>query len=230
MANPLLFKSLAGVGGVAAATGAAIGIPKLLAEEEHLVSELIATHNPDKRLISLTNLKDEAWKQSWEAYRNDNKSAAKGYDTFKLPDWSGPISQAITSADAVQSFLDACANNSKRKVVTGSKLYEEVLRYCTRDTTISDLVTESKRTPLSKTTQNASAQEWRDAWAAYVRDNASDTGDAWSITSYSTEKAKANQNQAVSEDFRSKCEQHLASTSIKDAKLIEQVKAWCTRA
>ncbi|AEW45788.1 hypothetical protein MHC_04660 [Mycoplasma haemocanis str. Illinois] len=230
MASPLFFKSLVGVGGVSVVTtGAVIGIPKLLAEKEYLVSELIAIHNPEKRLITSTEVGDSAWKKSWQDYRTVNKNAAKDNDTFKLPDWNGPISQDITSTDTVKSFLDACFSNSKKKVVTGSKLYEEVLRYCTRDTTIFDLVTESKRIPLSKTTQNANSPEWRSAWNSYVRDNSDDTGDAWNINSYGTEKAKVNQDHAVSEDFRSKCETNLASTLIKDAKLIEQVKSWCTK-
>ncbi|AEG73484.1 hypothetical protein MHF_1248 [Mycoplasma haemofelis Ohio2] len=227
MANPLLFKSLAGAGGVAAATGAALGIPKLLEEKEKPVSELIKIHNPEKRLITATAVGDSAWKKAWQAYRTTNKSAPVGKDTFQLSDWSGVISGDINATDdAKKTLLDACSLNSKKKVLQDSQLYKDVLSYCTRDTTISDLVTESKKTVLSKIGTQTSDPKWKAAWERYRLANKGLSTDAWSVSGFSSAKDNANQN--ALDGFRDQCESKLASTSIKDMKLLEQVKSWCT--
>ncbi|CBY93149.1 hypothetical protein HF1_11410 [Mycoplasma haemofelis str. Langford 1] len=228
MNSSLALKSLAGIGGVLAATGAAIGIPKLLEDKRQLISKLIEIHNPKKRLITATSLDDPSWKKSWEAYRKANKDAAKGKDTFQLPDWSGPISESISEVSAVQSLLNACSSNSKKKSSLDSPLYQDVLKYCTRDTLISDLLKESGRKLLSKTRNNANSAEWRGVWAAYVKVNTENTGDAWGISSYQTEKAKSGDSFSVSDDFMTKCESKLASSSIEDKTLLDQVKSWCT--
>ncbi|AEW45783.1 hypothetical protein MHC_04635 [Mycoplasma haemocanis str. Illinois] len=226
MANPLLFKSLAGVGGVAAVTGAAIGIPKLLAEKEQSISDLIKTKNPEKRLISATAVGDGAWKKAWQAYRTANKSALVSEDTFRLSDWSGVISGEIKDTDdAKQTFLDACFVNSKKKVLSNSQLYKDVLNYCTRDTTISDLVTDSKKTVLSKEIQK-SDPKWKAAWERYRLANKDLGTDTWAASGFSS--AKDNADQDALEGFRDQCESKLSSSSIHDKNLLEQVKSWCT--
>ncbi|AEG73470.1 hypothetical protein MHF_1232 [Mycoplasma haemofelis Ohio2] len=226
MANSLLFKSLAGIGGVSAATGAAIGIPKLLEDKGTLISELIRTKNPDKRLITSQSLEDADWKKSWEAYRKVNKDAPKGKDTFQLPDWSGSISGAIGAGDnAIKGLLDACASKSNQKALPDSQLYKDVLAYCTRGTLISDLIKDSGKTALSKNSA-VDAKEWKDAWERYRLANKSSGTDAWSVSTFST--VKENANQSPPEDFRTKCETHLKSTDISNSELLERVKDWCT--
>ncbi|AEW45762.1 hypothetical protein MHC_04530 [Mycoplasma haemocanis str. Illinois] len=228
MANPLFFKSLAGIGGVSVAAGAAIGIPKLLEDKGQLISKLIETHNPNKRLITSKSLDDSNWKKIWAAYRTANKDVAKGKDIFRLPDWNGPISGDISEEKAVQSLLNACSEKFHQKALPNSRLYQDVLKYCTRDALISDLIKESGRKPLSKSENNANSAEWRGAWASYVKVNAENTGDAWGINNYQSEKSKSGDSFEVSEDFRNKCESKLASNSIDDKTLLEQVKSWCT--
>ncbi|AEW45768.1 hypothetical protein MHC_04560 [Mycoplasma haemocanis str. Illinois] len=226
MPNPLFFKSLAVVGGVSVAAGAAIGIPQLLSNRGQTISELIKTRNPEKRLISSPSLEDSDWKKSWEAYRKDNKGAVKGKDTFQLPDWSGPISEAISDGvNALQSLLNACSEKSNQKVLPDSKLYKDVLSYCTRGTLISDLIKDSGKTALSKTA-SVDTKEWKDAWERYRLANKSSSTDVWGVNTFST--VKENANQSPPEDFRTKCETHLKSSDISNLELLERVKNWCT--
>ncbi|CBY93142.1 hypothetical protein HF1_11340 [Mycoplasma haemofelis str. Langford 1] len=225
MANSLLFKSLAGIGGVSAATGATIGIPKLLEDKGELISELIKTKNPDKRLITSQSLEDADWKKSWEDYRKANKNAKNGEDTFQLSDWS-PITTEITSTAASQSLLNACSSNSKKRAVESSQLYRDVLNYCTRDTLISDLLKESGRTPLLKS-EAATSPEWKKAWESYRVANKDKSEDAWKLQGFDGQKNQ--EGQQAWDTFMNQCETNLKSKEISNSLLLSQVKDWCTK-
>ncbi|CBY93145.1 hypothetical protein HF1_11370 [Mycoplasma haemofelis str. Langford 1] len=225
MANSLLFKSLAGIGGVSAVTGAAIGIPKLLEDKGELISELIKTKNPNKRLITSQSLEDADWKKSWEDYRKANKNAKKGEDSFQLSDWSGSITTDITDSTASQSLLNACSSNSKKRVVESSQLYKDVLNYCTRDTLISDLLKESGKTPLLKS-EAANSAGWKAAWERYRIANKDKDSDDWKLQDFNGQKNQASQQ--AWETFRTQCETNLNSKDISKSVFLEQVKDWCT--
>ncbi|AEW45758.1 hypothetical protein MHC_04510 [Mycoplasma haemocanis str. Illinois] len=189
MANPLFFKSLAGIGGVSVAAGAAIGIPKLLEDKGKLVSELIKEKDPGKRLITSKSLDDPYWKKAWEDYRKVNKDAAKGQDAFKLFDWGGQITTSITSTEAPQSLVNSCSFNTTKRVSHDSQLYKNVLKYCTRDSLISDLIKDSGKTPLLKS-EDASSSEWKAAWERYRLANQG-SEDAWKLSGFSGQKNRA---------------------------------------
>ncbi|AEG73462.1 hypothetical protein MHF_1224 [Mycoplasma haemofelis Ohio2] len=128
MANSLLFKSLAGVGGIAAATGAAIGIPKLLEDKGELISELIKTKNPNKRLITSKSLEDADWKKAWESYRVANKD--KSEDAWKLQGFDGQKNQE--GQRAWDTFRTQCETNLKSKEISNSLLLSQVKDWCTK--------------------------------------------------------------------------------------------------
>ncbi|CBY93241.1 hypothetical protein HF1_12330 [Mycoplasma haemofelis str. Langford 1] len=227
MDNSLALKSLLGLGGVSAATGAAIGIPKLLGDKEELVSTLLKNKNPEKRLISSKEVGDASWKKAWEIYRKDNKNASKGKDTFQLSDWTGSISTNITDSDnATQSFLNACSSHSSKKTLFDSQLYKDVLKYCTRDTLISDLVSDLGKTALSKSSKNADSAEWKGAWERYRAINKNLQEDIWKLSEFSSKKDQ--DDQSALEDLRTKCETHLNSKEISNKVFLGQVVDWCT--
>ncbi|CBY93238.1 hypothetical protein HF1_12300 [Mycoplasma haemofelis str. Langford 1] len=227
MSNSLAFKSLLGLGGVSAVTGAAIGIPKLLSDdkrEEHLISDLIKVKNPEKRLISSKEVGDSAWKKAWEVYRNENKLASKGKDAFQLLDWNDPILGDISVSDeANKGLIDICFENSGKRSSLDSQLYRDVLKYCTRDTKISDLIRDAGKTVLIK---GGDSNQWKKAWERYRLAHQGSGTDPWTIDKFSENKSKA--DQPASEDFQNKCVERLERASISDVKLIDEVTKWCT--
>ncbi|AEW45157.1 hypothetical protein MHC_01455 [Mycoplasma haemocanis str. Illinois] len=187
------------------------------------ISSLLRSVNPEKRLITATEVKDADWKSSYKLYRDQNKNNEK--DIWNLKGWSKPTTP-VTLTDATQEFLSACDANSKVEV-SGKEdpLYKQVLAYCTRNTLVSDLIKEeNKGKQLLDTSGSEQETEWKAAWGVYRTQNKDKN--PWGINNWETEKDK----ETLPSDYKSKCEEKIKQPAHKlEDENYKNVLAWCTK-
>ncbi|CBY93127.1 hypothetical protein HF1_11190 [Mycoplasma haemofelis str. Langford 1] len=220
-----LSKGLAGAAGAASGTGAlAFGIYKLSPSKElKTISSLLDSKK--RKLIKSQNGSEEAWKTAWQEYRkNFNNSNT---NPFSLTLAKGTSS--VASENATQEFMEACEAQGTKKVKdTESKDYQLFLKYCTRDTLMSDLVLEnSKRKALVKKDSESEDANWKAAWAEYKKENTNTANqmDHWKLTDWSTK----NSGDKAPVSFMDRCDKELKrayhDTEGDDYK---KVISWCT--
>ncbi|CBY93158.1 hypothetical protein HF1_11500 [Mycoplasma haemofelis str. Langford 1] len=178
-------------------------------KEEKSISSLLSKDHT-KRAIAVDE--STAWTSAWASYKASSK------DSWKLGN----------GQDVPEGFKNICRDKLESKVSgTDSRDYQDFLSYCARDTLISDLLKDSKLTPLSKTDADSS-EGWKKAWEGYIEANKEKLNgdDAWKVKDFKTEKDKKDKALA---DFRDKCETHLGSKDISNTTLFDQVKSWCTK-
>ncbi|AEG72599.1 hypothetical protein MHF_0320 [Mycoplasma haemofelis Ohio2] len=189
------------------------------------VSSLLKTTNPERRLITSKELSDSHWKTTWKLYIERERSKSVEKDIWGLNGWSKPTSD-VQLEDAIQSFIDACSSKKDLEVVDANDdLYKQVLDFCTRETLVKDLVSEtSGKTSLVGTDDSAG---WNNAWKAYKDSHSGKDGtDTWTINNWSTEKNNTNAPQA----FKDECGKKL-ETKTWDKKHADYVNfiGWCTK-
>ncbi|CBY92287.1 hypothetical protein HF1_02790 [Mycoplasma haemofelis str. Langford 1] len=187
------------------------------------VSSLLKTTNPERRLITATELSDSNWKITWKLYRERSKNVEK--DIWGLDGWSKPTSD-VQLENTIQSFIDACSSKQDLEVVDANDdLYKQVLDFCTRETLVKDLVSEtSGKTSLVGTDDSAG---WNNAWKAYKDSHSGKDGtDTWTLTDWTTKKEKAEAPQT----FKDACSKKL-ETKTGDKKHVDYVNfiGWCTK-
>ncbi|AEG72598.1 hypothetical protein MHF_0319 [Mycoplasma haemofelis Ohio2] len=225
--------------GAASATAAGVayagGAFSPSGEKEEVVSRLIKTANPGKRVIVTTDVNDSNWKEAWKLYREDNKDKNVGEDIWKLKDWTKPDSGTINNTDqAPASFISECHSRSSNKTIkTDSNLYKEVLRYCTKDTQVSDLIAENNKdkTLLDTSSQSGDSSpsaDWINAWEVYKKYNEGKgaSADAWQLESWESKKAGT----VLPSDFKTKCATKLQTKTFDlNNEDYRGVLAWCTK-
>ncbi|CBY92294.1 hypothetical protein HF1_02860 [Mycoplasma haemofelis str. Langford 1] len=224
--SPFFTKAALGVGAASAtAAGAAYasGVFSPSDEKKELISKLIKTTNPDKRIIIASSGDDPHWKEAWKRYREDNSPDS---DVWKLKNWNKSSTPVTSSETALSNFMSECASRLSLEISgVESNLYKEVLKYCTRDTLVEDWVKESGKSLRVK--GDGKSQEWKDLWTKYRTANKDkDQGkDEWGIfkkkwTDITTEDAPS--------EFRDKCE---TESKLKSALLsedsVQKVLAYC---
>ncbi|AEW45112.1 hypothetical protein MHC_01230 [Mycoplasma haemocanis str. Illinois] len=202
-------------------------------DKEEVISYLIKTANPNKRVIVTKDVNNSHWKEAWKLYREDNRDKNPGEDLWKLEGWTKPNSDDIdNNTPALAHFVSECHERSSNKTIrTNSSLYKEVLRYCTKDTQVIDLIAEnhSDKTLLdtSSNPQDTSGG-WADAWESYRQQNKNKEvgADPWLLESWESKK----DGNALPNDFKSQC---AAKTQTKTFDLNNEdykgVLAWCTK-
>ncbi|AEW45075.1 hypothetical protein MHC_01045 [Mycoplasma haemocanis str. Illinois] len=224
MAISLLSKSITGVLGLGTATVGAVYFGRDLIGNKAKISieELIDTSNPDKRFISASS--DTYWREAWKAYIEDNKSNEK--DVWNVAGWTSGTT-VTNNENAPSEFIQACDNKRSQKVLDkNDSLYSQVVKYCTRDTVVRDLINETEgRSLLVKNGDFATDSHWRAAWKLY-RDDNPDGSDKWNISNYTSIKSQENAQEA----FAKMCEE---KSQVKEHDLTKStyldVLKYCTK-
>ncbi|CBY92292.1 hypothetical protein HF1_02840 [Mycoplasma haemofelis str. Langford 1] len=228
MTSSLLPKVALGLGAASATAAGAAYAGGAFSPSGELISKLIKTANPDKREITSTSGEDTNWKEAWKRYRQDNKSKNTGEDVWKLKDWQKPEAGTINNdVAAPTSFIDECKSRLSKKVSgTESDLYKEVLKYCVRDTLVSDLVSET--TGKTSLVDVEDSTNWDRVWNLYkTHNNGKENGqDTWALNDWKQEKEKPNAPQS----FKTACKNKLATkTGDKSHPDYLNFLSWCTK-
>ncbi|AEW45127.1 hypothetical protein MHC_01305 [Mycoplasma haemocanis str. Illinois] len=190
------------------------------------IAVLLKTSHPNKRLITSKSVSDDSWKKAYKAYREANKDKIK--DIWNLKDWTKP-SATVDETNATDDFISKCNSNSKLEVDGSSDpLYEQVLAYCTRDTLVSDLISEygkGKRL-LSK---DGSDQEdaWKAAWNIYKTQNKDkeENQDPWKLSEWKNKKS----GNELPNDYKDKCVEYSQKPAYQlENENYKNVLDWCT--
>ncbi|CBY92274.1 hypothetical protein HF1_02660 [Mycoplasma haemofelis str. Langford 1] len=187
-------------GGATAAGGALaykeISKPKV--KEKKSIVTLIKDSRKDKRLMTKSNGgSEDHWKKGWKAYLDSKRNI------WGLSEWKD---SPVDTDPAPTSFMNKCESVSREEVVDESdERYVAILNYCTRDTLVSDLISETKgKTLLVKDTNNPSTNsDWLKVWGDYKTKNNGASTDEWDIGSWTSNKDQNN----VPVAFMDKCEE-----------------------
>ncbi|AEW45099.1 hypothetical protein MHC_01165 [Mycoplasma haemocanis str. Illinois] len=170
-------------------------ISKPSVKEKKSIATLISDLRKDKRLMTKSNGgSEDYWKKGWKDYLDSKKNI------WNLSEWKDSSSD---SDPAPTAFMDKCEALSKEEVVDESdERYSAVFNYCTRDTLVSDLISETRgKSLLVKDTTSPSNADWLKTWGSYKTKNNGATTDEWNIGDWTNNK---NQNN-VPAAFMDKC-------------------------
>ncbi|CBY92393.1 hypothetical protein HF1_03850 [Mycoplasma haemofelis str. Langford 1] len=212
--------------GFSASTAVSAGATKLVLpreKESKSISKWIGDRFPEKRLLirgwgKKQDGSPEEWKVAWKNYLNAYSGAE-----------SNPFSLTLTltdsSGNAPSEFIDAC---KKRFSVQVSDIEDErlvhVLEYCTRSTSVEDLILSTSKRLLS----SSDSSGWNELWNAYKKDNADkESGkDEWGIF---TSKGGTNDTNAT-QNFKNKCNsEKLVKTGSKTHRSFINVFKYCSK-
>ncbi|CBY92289.1 hypothetical protein HF1_02810 [Mycoplasma haemofelis str. Langford 1] len=230
MTSSTLVKGALGLGAASAtATGVAYANGVFSASEE-LISKLIKTSRPDKREITATDGNDANWKEAWKRYREDNRDKNPNEDLWRLEGWTKPASGNIdNTTPAISSFISECKSRLSHKASgIEDASYKEVLRYCTRDTLVKDLIIENIAKDGKQLLQDGDTEGWNSAWQRYVDANkVKEKGkDKWKLSDWGSTSSDT----TISTNFKNTC----GSKSTSKAHTIDNedykdVVSWCTK-
>ncbi|AEG72624.1 hypothetical protein MHF_0345 [Mycoplasma haemofelis Ohio2] len=217
--------SATAIAGTAATGGIYLGTD-LFKDKKVEIASLLKTAYPNKRLITSKTVSDDAWKKAYKAYREANKDKTK--DIWSLKDWTKPQA-TVEETNATDDFISKCNSNSKLSVVgKDDPLYKQVLAYCTRDTLVSDLISEygKGKKLLSKDGSDQDAA-WKAAWNVYKTRN-KDKGenlDPWKLNNWNTKKS----GDELPDNYKDKCVEYSkkAAYQLEDENY-KNVLDWCT--
>ncbi|AEW45113.1 hypothetical protein MHC_01235 [Mycoplasma haemocanis str. Illinois] len=190
--------------------------------KETIVS-LLKSANPERRLITATDLSDSHWKTTWKLYRERSKNVEK--DIWGLNGWSKPVGD-VQLENTIQSFIDSCSSKKDLDVFdVNDDLYKQVLDFCTRETLVKDLVSET----LGKTSLVGveDSEGWNNAWKSYKDSHNGKSGkDTWELTDWEQEKSKTGAPQTFKDECKKKLE-----TKTGDKKHVDYANfiGWCTK-
>ncbi|AEG72630.1 hypothetical protein MHF_0351 [Mycoplasma haemofelis Ohio2] len=192
--------------------------------KEEVISTLLKTSNPQKRLITSTSNTDSKWQEVWKKYKEDNAAKKAGEDLLSLEGWGKSVSEEENIVP--NYFINGCKSKASQKTSgTNSPLYQNFLKYCTRDTLVSDLISENGRTLLTDT---SSTEDWKGVWNAYKNANKSDSGstDKWGFSDWTQKK----DNDELPTDYKTRCSTKASETAFEttDIKYLN-VLNWCSK-
>ncbi|AEW45096.1 hypothetical protein MHC_01150 [Mycoplasma haemocanis str. Illinois] len=223
-----MIKVVAGVlGAGAVATGGALVYKGLLKSTTSSIKDLLATKNPEKRLISKSlGGSSSEWKEAWKlyltAYKNNNQNP------FSLTT-DKPSTDPDGNQEAPSEFIDKCTFLASERVADEKdSRYQNVFKYCTRATLVKDLIFENypNRKILSSTGSDDS-EGWKSAWSRYKQRNPSTKvqgNDEWKLSEWTTHNTDDAPN-----GLKTKCVEkvklEMFDTNNKDYK---DTVDWCT--
>ncbi|AEW45083.1 hypothetical protein MHC_01085 [Mycoplasma haemocanis str. Illinois] len=182
MPTSLLTKVALGTLGVGTvATGSVyLGKGLIISKTKISIEDLIDKFNPEKRFISFGD--NHHWNEAWKAYREGNKDL-----------WNISKITSTSTTSAPKEFMDACDSKKSQEVLDKSDpLYSQVVKYCTRDTLVRDLINENEDRSLLEKGHNFKGDgDWKTVWDLYKNDN-SGSSDKWAINTWSSIKSETN--------------------------------------
>ncbi|AEW45740.1 hypothetical protein MHC_04420 [Mycoplasma haemocanis str. Illinois] len=217
MAFSTVAKFSIAIGTVGGATGFAIGAQKLFSKGPS-ISELIKSKNPEKRLLN-KNATKEAWKAAWKSYREAQQNREK--DIWNIEGWKK--GNLTSDEEAPEAFKKGCES----RVTGSSQLYDEVVSYCTRNTTLADLVADDSGRKLLVKVDSGNTPEWKAVWAAYKQTNTNKANnqDEWKLNNWATDHQKTEAPVA----FMDKCKTNSETEGFNPkSTLYEQLLKYCT--
>ncbi|CBY92268.1 hypothetical protein HF1_02600 [Mycoplasma haemofelis str. Langford 1] len=224
MSIPLPAKVATGVlvGGTAAAGGSFLykGTSK---PQTYSIKDLLASKNPEKRLISTSDSGSSAeWKAAWKAYRDTYKD--RDSNPFSLT--ATQLKDSSSDPNAPNELISGCKSLFMEQVVdTEGEKYKTVLGYCTRNTLVKDLILESNRNLMPESGGN-----WGEIWKDYRKANEGKgkDQDTWKLTDWENKK---DQDSSASDDLPKKCKTKLETSSgVKTVNDYQDVVNWCSTA
>ncbi|AEW45078.1 hypothetical protein MHC_01060 [Mycoplasma haemocanis str. Illinois] len=213
-----LSAGLLGAGTVVA--GGVLTYKNLIKSPTHLIRDLLAVKNPEKRLLSQSDDgSSDEWKTSWKSYIEKYKNQES--NPFSLT--SSQLKDTIVNAPS--EFRNGCKSTSLDKVVDETDLrYQAILSYCTRDTLVKDLILESGREII-----DSSSGDWNESWKDYrhINNGKQDKEDTWQLSDW---KDKKGNDALVSEDLKKKCESKISGkTGGKVNDDYSNIVRWCSK-
>ncbi|AEG72587.1 hypothetical protein MHF_0307 [Mycoplasma haemofelis Ohio2] len=220
-----MWKAGAGVAGAGAAatTGGILLHKELTKPKTYLIRDLLASKNPEKRLISKsTDGSSDEWKAAWklysQAYKDNNKNPFSL--TLEKP------STVDGNQKAPIEFMNKCEFLLNQKVSSeADDNYKNVFQYCTRDTLVSDLITENGRKLIG---ESEGKEAWQKTWDDYKGKNSTHSNgkDHWTLNGWDNQKNQADAPQVFKQECtkRSKSKAHTL-----DNKDYQDVLLWCTK-
>ncbi|AEW45211.1 hypothetical protein MHC_01725 [Mycoplasma haemocanis str. Illinois] len=150
---------LIGVVGAIGIGGAAIGGSILFKSfNSYSTIEEIVSKSKNKILVKDSDTK--GWTKLWDSYKKENTSNGEGKDTWRLKGWK---SSTVTT-NIIESYKNKCFSLAKEKVKdTNDSKYQEFIERCTRNKTVSDLLTGS--TLLSS--EEGNKDKWKERFKKY---------------------------------------------------------------
>ncbi|CBY93203.1 hypothetical protein HF1_11950 [Mycoplasma haemofelis str. Langford 1] len=144
------------------------------------------------RMLLTKESDSEQWTERWKAYLGGDSNI------WKLDDYDAKKGDKDKAPD---SFKNKCLSNSTVEVSgIEDSLYLEVVKNCSKEFKINDLVTgDSKITNLDSS--SGSNEDWKVAWKNYLADNKD--SNPWELTDWSTKKAASGDQ--ISDDLKTKC-------------------------
>ncbi|AEW45100.1 hypothetical protein MHC_01170 [Mycoplasma haemocanis str. Illinois] len=213
---------VAGLGAVAA-TGGTFLYREFAKPKTHLVRDLLAAKNPEKRLIAnSTDGSSDEWKKAWQLYSQAYKDNGKNPFSLALE----KPSTVDGNQNAPVEFMNKCAFFLNKEVLDEKdEDYRNVLQYCTRDTLVSDLITENGRSLIG---ESEGKEAWQKTWDDYKGkySTKSNGQDHWTLNGWDSQKSQADAPQVFKQECtkRSKSKAHTL-----DNKDYQDVLHWCTK-
>ncbi|AEG72596.1 hypothetical protein MHF_0317 [Mycoplasma haemofelis Ohio2] len=219
-------KAASAVAAASTASAGGIYFGTDLLKSKKTITDLIREKNPNKRLITSTTVSDDAWKKAYKAYREENKEKERGQDSWKLSDWAKPNGD-IQEVNTTAEFINKCKSNSGLEASKDNDLlYQQVLKYCTRATLVSDLIAENnKGRRLLKSSGQGDDNGWQTVWSTYKQHNSGKTNDTWSLTDWSGKKG----GNELPTNYKTTCDTKSSEEAFKtDDEKYLNVLNWCT--
>ncbi|CBY92404.1 hypothetical protein HF1_03960 [Mycoplasma haemofelis str. Langford 1] len=227
--NPIATKGALGLAASTAVAGTVGMAVKFSGQEKpRSIKDLLWQHKPEKRLLFKRYLDKEdgsqpEWKEAWKKYRTNYKDSER--DPLGL--LTKPVD--LNDANAPSNFMESCESLFKKEVHNiKSDRYQLADNYCTRLTSVADLVWESNRKVLAKG-NDGNSSEWKGLWKKYIEANlGKDTGkDEWQV--FEKKWESTSDQEAATDKFRSKCEsESLVKTGSRSHASYQKVIDYCS--
>ncbi|AEG72584.1 hypothetical protein MHF_0304 [Mycoplasma haemofelis Ohio2] len=216
--------ALGTLAGGATVTGGALAYREISKESpktKRSIRELIANLKKDKRIISKSEAgNSKEWQEAWKLYKGDHQNSES--NPFSIS--SEKLKDSVSDQNAPTEFMSKCESLSSEEVLDEKdSKYQDVLKYCTRNTLVQDLVLESGRNLINETNGN-----WSESWKSYRAANSGkgNNQDTWKLSDW---ESKKNDDSTISDNLKVKCKEKLGEVSgVKSVQDFQDVVNWCS--
>ncbi|AEG73560.1 hypothetical protein MHF_1324 [Mycoplasma haemofelis Ohio2] len=215
-------KAAAGLGAVSGASGLGYLAAKNFSTNEDKKTSISQLFEKEGRVLLVRGQDTAQWNARWKAYVGENGNV------WKLGDYDAKKGNADTAPD---SFIGKCVDSSKVRVSgIEDPLYLEVVKHCSKEFSISDLISKSSKFVALNTADNQEDGEWKNAWKSYLADNRDGQDNPWGLSSNNWNSVKT-QKENLPTDFKTTCNTKKNETVLweKDSKFLNFIR-WCSKA
>ncbi|AEG73564.1 hypothetical protein MHF_1328 [Mycoplasma haemofelis Ohio2] len=213
-------KMAAGIGAVGGASGLGyLASHHFTSPEEEKKTSISKLFEQEGRTLLVKGQDDTQWNSRWKSYVDG------GQNVWNLKDYE---STKTNTATASETFVNACVSNSQIEVSgVEDPLYQQVVKNCSKEFKISELVNKNSKFTVLSTDGNSEEEAWKSAWQSYLDDNTN--GNPWGLSESTWSNVKANRN-SLPDDFKSKCKSKADETAFweKDSKFLNFIR-WCSK-